>query len=84
MGVGVGCVLGVASRSWRSTLRVGVPTVLAGLLPGSEALPSTPLPAASRVMNPLRDYPPLKPPLARIFYVKELWLDEMFLMALAQ
>ena len=36
MGVGVGCVLGVASRSWRSTLRVGVPSVLARLLPGSE------------------------------------------------
>ena len=57
MGVGVGCVLGVASRSWRSTLRVGVPSVLAGLLPGSEALPPAPLPAASGVMNPLWDGP---------------------------
>ena len=31
--------------------------MLAGLLPGSEALPPAPLPAASGVMNPLWDSP---------------------------
>ena len=39
---------------WRVTrLGDGLSLILAGLLPGSEALPPAPLPAAPGVMNPL-------------------------------